>query len=346
MSNIKKPVLKVLSGINSSSPPIWLMRQAGRYLPEYREIRSKSSSFLEMCYNSDLAAEITLQPITRFGFDAAIIFSDILVIPDALGQQVNFKKNEGPILDRIVNLNDIKNLSITNLSDHLSPIYSAISKVKKVLPKSVTLIGFSGAPWTLAAYMIQGKGNSKFEKLIHFAQNHPTNFKVLIDLLVEAIVQHLSEQIKSGAEVVQIFDTWASIADEKLFNSWCINPVKKIKQNLQLKHPKTPIISFPKGSKRFLMEYLKQTSIKAISLDNTISLDWANQTLPKDVIFQGNLDPLLLLGSLKKMEDATIKIIDTLGDRPHIFNLGHGVNKETNPDSVAELVRIVRNYNG
>jgi uroporphyrinogen decarboxylase len=322
-------------------PPLWLMRQAGRYLPEYRALRRRAGDFLELCYSPGLAAEATLQPVRRYGFDAAILFSDILVIPDALGCAVSFEQGAGPRLRPVSDETAIAGLRRDRLLEHLAPVYEAIRQVRRSLPAETALIGFAGAPWTLAAYMIEGGTSSEFYAARAFALSRPDAFATLISALSEAVVEHLSAQIAAGADVVQLFDSWAGILPEPEFERWCQAPARKIVTRLKARHPEVPIIAFPRGAGARYRNYAQAVPVAGLSLDATVPLAWARAALP-DVCLQGNLDPAALLaGGAVACREAG-RIVAALRDRPFVFNLGHGVLPQTDPQAVAALVDFVK----
>ncbi len=332
-------IIKILSEKKSQEiPPIWIMRQAGRYLPEYRAIRSDVKDFLSLCYNPQLASEVTLQPIKRFDLDAAIIFSDILVIPHALGVEVNFVKNEGPKLGKF-NLADLKT---SNIEKHLQPVFEALSLTKSRLDKNKALIGFSGAPWTLACYMIEGGGSKSFEEVRRFAIEKESEFKILIDILTESVIEYLSLQIKAGADVVKLFDSWAGVLPPVELQKWVINPTKKIVTRLKEKHSQTPIIAFPRGIANSYKNYAREVKADAIALDQTVDRNWAKENI--NSVLQGNLDNFLLaFGSKEKIENEVCSILKEFRDKSFIFNLGHGILPETPIENVELLIKLIRN---
>ena len=336
-----KPFLRALAGEVVTPPPIWLMRQAGRYLPEYRDIRTRSSEFLDFCYSPDLAVEATLQPIRRFDFDASILFSDILVVPDALGQDVAFREGEGPVLAPLETAADISRLDLIGLTDRLAPVYEIVERVRAGLPGSVALIGFAGAPWTLATYMIEGRGGSDFGTVRRWAYSGDS-FAALIDLLVDAVVDHLTAQIRHGAEAVQLFDSWAGVLSESQFRHWVITPTREIVRRLGDAFPGVPVIGFPRGAGALFAAYVRETGVAAVSLDSGVPLSWAADTLQPLCTVQGNLDNLALIAGGEVMELETRRILDALSKGPFVFNLGHGVLPDTSPEHVAELVALVR----
>jgi uroporphyrinogen decarboxylase len=337
-----KPLLRALDGIQEPVPPIWLMRQAGRYLPEYRALREKAGGFLDLCFDPRSAAEITLQPIRRFGFDAAILFSDILVVPHALGQRVTFTEGEGPQLDAIADVTALKRLKREIDPERLEPVYEAIGRVKQDLPAAVTLLGFCGAPWTLATYMIAGRGTVDQGPARLFAYRHPQAFSELIDLLVEASVSYLTRQFAAGVDAVQIFDTWAGVLPAGEFQNWCIEPCARIVTAVRRKIRNAKIIGFPRGAGTGLTSYLQAVAVDAVGLDWTIDLAFArNHIQPKRPV-QGNLDPLALLAGGAALDRATDAILQAFADGPFIFNLGHGVLPDTPIAHVERLVSRIR----
>lgn len=338
---ISKKFLKVLAGQKSATPPIWLMRQAGRYLPEYRQICAQTPSFMEFCYNPALAAEATLQPIRRFGFDAAIIFSDILVIPDALGQKVSFDSGEGPRLDPITSVHQIEQIEELSI-EKLNPVFEAIDRVKGHLPAETALIGFCGAPWTLASYMIAGKGTPDQAPARLFAYRYPAAFQMLIDKLVSASISYLKRQFDAGAEVVQIFDSWAGVLPAAEFDLWCLKPAEKIVSEVQKQFGKGKVIAFPRGAGTHLPNYAQTVKAAALGLDTTCDLNWAKDNVSEEVVLQGNLDPLVLLAGGKALELAIDEILKKCENRRHIFNLGHGILPQTPIEHVEALLKRVR----
>jgi uroporphyrinogen decarboxylase len=318
------------------------MRQAGRYLPEYRAIREKLPSFLDLCLNPKLAAEITLQPIRRFGFDAAILFSDILVVPHALGQPVSFEGGEGPRLDALAETAALARLRGELDHGALAPIYETIARVKQDLPPAVALLGFCGAPWTVATYMIAGRGTVDQRPARMFAYQHPEAFAKLIDLLVEASASYLIRQFEAGVDAVQIFDTWAGILPDDEFRKWCIGPVAKIVGIVRQRISGARIIGFPRGAGTKLEAYLEAVPVDAVGLDWMIDPGFARHRIAPKRVIQGNLDPLALLAGGAVLDQATDAILEAFGQRPFIFNLGHGVLPETPVAHVDRLVARVR----
>lgn len=336
--------LETLAGRRFATPPIWLMRQAGRYLPEYRAVRATTKSFLEFCYTPDKAVEVTLQPIRRFGFDAAIIFSDILVVPDALGQKVWFEEGEGPKLEALTDPAQFGKLSRARLGDFLAPVYEAIRQTRAALPRETALLGFAGAPFTLACYMIEGSGSKDFAKVKKWAYAHPESFGLLIDLLVDSVVDHLSNQVEAGADAVQLFDSWAGVLPEEQLFRWSLDPLVRIAKGLRERHPSIPIIAFPRAVGPAALMYRRPDSFSALSIDTGIGAHWAAKELQPHICVQGNLDPIMLVAGGAALEREARRILDKLGHGSFVFNLGHGVVPQTPPEHVAQLVEIVRNW--
>lgn len=320
--------------------PIWFMRQAGRYMKEYLEVRSNLESFLDLCYNPDKASEVTMQPIDKFDFDMSIIFSDILVIPHALGQKVEFIKNKGPVLNVSENNNHIDLLQFNE--EALYPVYKAIKLTRAKLPKEKSLIGFSGAPWTLSTYMIEGGTTKDFAKVKSFMYADEQKFDYLIDILVDTTSKHLINQIEAGCDSVKIFDSWASVLNEKQFYKYSILPTKKIVQNIRSKYPDTPIIGFPKGAGISYPQYAKETGIDILAFDQNISPKWIKDNTK--IALQGNLDPVLLASNVDKAIAYSKDLINLMQDRAFIFNLGHGILPITPVDNVEKIVNFVKEY--
>ena len=337
-----KPLLRVLAGMRQAIPPLWLMRQAGRYLPEYRAVREKAGSFLDLCFDAKRAADVTLQPIRRFGFDAAILFSDILVVPHALGQRVTFEEGEGP---RLSALKDPAALSALRREiDHvqLDPVYQAIELVKQDLPRSTALLGFCGAPWTLATYMIAGCGTVDQFPARLFAYRFPEAFATLIDILVEASASYLTRQFVAGVDAVQIFDSWAGILPADEFRKWCIEPCSRIVAAVRQHVPQAKIIGFPRGGGTELERYLEAVAVDAVGLDWTVELAFARDHIQTRRPVQGNLDPLALLVGGVALDRSVDAILEAFSAGPFIFNLGHGVLQDTPIAHVERLIARVR----
>ncbi|TIL30401.1 uroporphyrinogen decarboxylase [Mesorhizobium sp.] len=333
-------MLDVLKGKALSPPPLWMMRQAGRYLPEYRETRRRAGSFLDLCYNPDLAVEVTLQPIERFGFDASILFSDILVVPHALGRDVRFEEGRGPLLTPI-SATEIAALDGETFHVNLEPVYETVRRLRTKLPDQTTLIGFCGAPWTVATYMIAGHGTSDQAPARLFAYREPAAFLQLLKVLADHSAAYLIRQIEAGADVVQIFDSWSGVLDEVSFEAFCVRPVAEIVRQVRAAHPDIPIIGFPKGAGAHYRSYRQKTGVTGLGLDWTVPLTTAKE-LQRDGAVQGNLDPLRLVAGGKALSDGVDAILEALGDRPLIFNLGHGITPETPIAHVEAMVKLVR----
>ncbi len=354
----EKPLLAALAGEQKSRPPLWLMRQAGRYLPEYRALREKAGGFLEMVYNPDLAAEATMQPVRRFGMDGAILFSDILVIPQALGIGLRFAEGEGPVLEAVRPGDPLPVFEKQKLEMRLAPVYETVRRVREGLQaesfSDTALIGFAGAPWTVACYMAEGGSSRDFAKARTWAREDAAGFGRLIDLVTEATIEYLNGQISAGAEAIQLFDSWAGLlvpggnshshSETDTYARWVIEPAQRIISAIRARFPDVPIIAFPRGSGELYAEYARQTGADAIGIDQDISPGWAAENLQKKTAVQGNLDPQSLLAGGAEMGRAARAILDCLGGGPFIFNLGHGVIKETPPEHVAQLVDVVRSW--
>ncbi|MDN3646889.1 uroporphyrinogen decarboxylase [Pontixanthobacter aestiaquae] len=335
-------LLETLRGNRAEQTPMWLMRQAGRYLPEYRELRADKGGFLELVYDTDGAAEVTLQPIRRFGFDGAILFSDILIIPYAMGQKLEFLAGEGPKLSP--KLVDHTLSSLEAVPERLSPIYDTVAKVVAGLGPETTMLGFAGSPWTVATYMTAGEGSRDQHETRAMAYRDPAAFGAIIDAIGEMTVGYLSGQIKAGAEAVQLFDSWSGTLAPSEFERWVIAPNAKIVSELRKIHPDTPIIGFPKGAGEKLPAYIRETGVDAAGIDETVDPAWVASVLPDDLPVQGNLDPLLLLAGGEALDVAAKRILEAFADRPHVFNLGHGIGQFTPIAHVEQLVATVRNW--
>ncbi len=339
----QKPLLATVLGQRQERPPIWIMRQAGRYLPEYREVRTRAKNFLELCYSPDLATEVTLQPLRRFDLDAAILFSDILVIPDALGQSVRFEAGEGPILDP-VSVESIAGLGKDRSAlDHLAPVLETVRRLRAALAPEKTLIGFCGSPWTVATYMIGGRGSPDQAAARIFALRHPEAFAALLDVLIETSVDYLVAQLEAGADVVQLFESWALNLDDAAFAAQVIEPNRRIVESVRARVPNAPIIGFPRGAAGNLARYAAETGVNALGLDYATPLDFAAKHLPASLPVQGNLDPLRLVAGGAQLDERVDQIIAGFAGRPHVFNLGHGIVPETPIAHVERLVNRVKN---
>ena len=337
-----KAILRVLEGEPVWPLPVWIMRQAGRYLPEYRETRKQAGSFLDLCYNPRLAEEVTLQPIRRFGFDASILFSDILVIPHALGQEVRFVENEGPKLDPVTSDRDFSRLADEIPLERLEPVFETLDRLRGSLPKETTLLGFCGAPWTVASYMIAGKGTPDQAPARLTAYRDPAFMDALIDRLVRASTAYLVRQIDAGAEAVQIFESFGSALPPALFDRLSLEPIRRLVDGLKAARPQAKVIVFVRGGGSHLQRFASAGIGDALALDWTLDPAQVLPTLPNTLATQGNLDPLALIAGGEALEKGVDYILATVKGRPHIFNLGHGILPETPVDHVAQLIARVR----
>lgn len=331
----KPPLIAALQGEATPQVPFWFMRQAGRYLPEYRELRKNCGSFLNLCFNPELACEVTLQPLKRFDMDAAILFSDILVVPHALGQQLDFMEGEGP------RLGPLRIASLKLQEKKLEPIYETVRRVRQNLAPEKALIGFAGSPWTVACYMVQGQGGNDFPVTRQFAEVQPEKFKELLSIITDATVQYLRGQIAAGAQAIQLFDSWANLLNRQQFVEWSIAPTREIVRKLKAAHPDIPIIGFPRAvTGPFYKRFAEETGVDALGLDHLAAFD----TFPPKFCLQGNLDPVLLLKGGQEMKDAALRILNAAGKRPFVFNLAHGIIKDTPPEHVAQLSSTIREF--
>ncbi|WP_373489721.1 uroporphyrinogen decarboxylase [Parasphingorhabdus sp.] len=336
----QKILLQTLLGKKTEQTPVWLMRQAGRYLPEYRELRAQKGGFLELCYDAEAAAEVTIQPIKRFGFDGAILFSDILIVPHAMGQKLWFEAGEGPRL--APKLLDASLASLERAPEHFEAIYATVRNVAAQLGDETTFMGFAGSPWTIATYMVNGQGSKDQAATRRFAYQDEAAFSELINAIVDNTVTYLLGQIKAGVDAVQLFDSWAGSLSPAQFEKWVIAPNADIISRLKAVHPDLPIIGFPKGAGAKLIAYASETGASAIGLDETIDPVWAHKNLPADLPLQGNLDPLALIAGGEALETSVRHILQIFEDRPHIFNLGHGILPDTPIEHVEKLLTLVR----
>ena len=338
-----KPILRALRGEILPTPPIWMMRQAGRYLPEYRATREKAGDFLALCYNSDLAAEVTLQPIRRYGFDAAILFADILLLPQALGADLWFEPGEGPRLSTVTTMAGVKALKPADaVHDHLAPVYQTLRIVAQELPRETTLIGFAGAPWTVATYMIAGRGTPDQGPAHALKSADRAAFAALIDRITGATVEYLSMQVQAGAEVVKLFDSWAGSLKGQDFADFAVKPTARIIAALKSRHPGLPIIAFPREAGAGYIGFAKATGADCVALDNSLTPEWAAEQVQTTGCVQGNLAPAHLVTGGQNLIDATRRVVNAFRHGPHIFNLGHGITPDANPDNVALMVETVR----
>ena len=335
-----KPMLRALAGEKLERPPWWLMRQAGRYLPEYRALRAKAPDFVSFCLTPELAAEATLQPVRRFGMDAAILFADILLVPQALGQKLWFGE-DGPMLEPIRETSGVAKLDIGPVAARLEPVCETVRRCRAGLPEDTALIGFAGAPWTVATYMVEGGGSRDYRQVKAWAYRDPDGFFALIELIAEATIAYLSAQIEAGVEAVQLFDSWAGVLPEPEFRRWVIEPTRHVVAALKTRFPAVPIIGFPRGAGLLYESYVVETAVDAIGLDTTLPGDYARERLQPQATVQGNLDPVLLLVGGEKLSQAVAEIRAALGKGPFIFNLGHGVLPQTPPEHVEALAQIL-----
>ena len=339
-----KPLLSALRGERQTSVPFWYMRQAGRYLPEYRKLRADAGDFLDLCYSPDLAVEVSLQPLRRYDMDGVILFSDILVVPDALGIGLRYVAGEGPQLDALDRRDPLPVYEREKFIAHLSPVFETLRGITVSAPASATVIGFAGAPWTVATYMIEGGSSRDFAKTKSWAFQDPQSFQNLIDLLIESTSDYLSAQIDAGADVVQIFDSWAGVLPELALQRWSLAPILEIVRRVRQKHPDVPVIAFPRGAGISYAAYAESAGISAVSLDSTIPLSWAAAHLQPHAAVQGNLDPLLLVcGGAPLLAEAE-RILAALSGGPFVFNLGHGIVPQTPPEHVAALSEFIRGW--
>ncbi|MET0723521.1 MAG: uroporphyrinogen decarboxylase [Tardiphaga sp.] len=341
-----KPFLDVLNGHRQNVPPLWMMRQAGRYLPEYREVRAQAGGFLDLCFNPDFAAEVTLQPIRRFNFDAAIIFSDILVIPYALGRSVRFEVGEGPRLDPLDTPEQVATLNPGADFSKLEPVFEALRRVRAQLDPTIALIGFCGAPWTVATYMVAGKGTPDQGPARMMAYRHPEAFAKIIDAIVENSITYLLGQLKAGADVLQIFDTWAGVLPPREFQRWSVEPTKRIVDGVRAKVPNAKIIGFPRGAGALLPGYVAATGVDAVSIDWAAEPAFIREHVQSKVAVQGNLDPLVLIAGGDALDRAVDDVLANYASGRLIFNLGHGIQPETPIAHVEQMVKRVRDFRG
>lgn len=344
MTEPSKPFLQALQGKTLTTPPFWFMRQAGRYLPEYRELRKNARNFLEFCYTPDCAVEATLQPLRRFSPDAAILFCDILVIPDALGQKVEFREGEGPVLERLRGNGDLARLKSEGVCDHLAPVFETVRRLAAEIPEKTALIGFAGSPWTVATYMVEGRGKTDFSRALGWDTEDRAGFARLMGILVDATAAYLIEQVANGAEVLQLFDTWAGALNEDQFRRLVIAPTKAIVEKVRAVYPDIPFIGFPRGAERLYLAYVAETGVNGVGIDSDLNLQFAANELQKMCVVQGNLDPLLVVEGGDKMKTAAAEILGAFGNGPFVFNLGHGVVPQTPVENVIELARQITSW--
>jgi uroporphyrinogen decarboxylase len=342
--NKDKTILRALAGERQETPPIWMMRQAGRYLPEYRATRAEAGDFLSLCYNSDLAAEVTLQPIRRYGFDAAILFADILLLPQALGVDLWFETGEGPRMSTTTTADELAGLRATaDIHETLNPIYETVRILSRELPCETTLIGFAGAPWTVATYMIAGRGTKDQGPAHALKAENRAVFEGILERLTEATIEYLSKQIEAGAEVVKLFDSWAGSLKGEDFVKYALNPAAKITQALKQRHPGIPVIAFPREAGDGYIGFAKATGADCIAIDNSVSAEWVAQNVQPDSCVQGNLASSHMVTGGDDLIIETKRIVNALKGGPHIFNLGHGITPDANPDNVQIMINTIRN---
>jgi len=337
-----KNLLEVLSGAAVKPPPVWMMRQAGRHLPEYLETRARSKDFLDFCYTPSLAAEATLQPIRRYGMDGAILFADILLILDAMGLGVTFEKGEGPLVEQISEPADLKRVSVQTAADRLSPVYETVARVKAALPSSVTLIGFAGSPWTVSLYAVEGRGKTDKSLAWRWAHGRPDELAAVMDQIGEATAHYLARQVEAGADALMLFDSWAEGLPDNIFREVIIKPTQKLVTRLREMGITVPVIGFPRGAGVMLPEYVRETGVTAVGLDTAASPAFVNAGLPAGFPVQGHLDPLLLIEGGARLDARVLELLDAYRGRPHIFNLGHGIRPETPIAHVERVLDLIR----
>ncbi len=336
----KRVVLEVLKGKTVFPPPVWLMRQAGRYLPEYRATRARAGSFLDLCYSPDMAVEVTLQPIRRFGFDASILFSDILVVPHALGRDLRFEEGRGPLMTPL-KVDDVGSLAVEGFHERLAPVYETVKRLRSELPAETTLIGFCGAPWTVATYMIAGHGTPDQAPARLFSHRDPKALRLLLNRLADVSAEYLARQVDAGADAVQIFESWAGVLDEPSFQAFCVEPVRRLVRAFKARHPDVPVIGFPRGAGALYDDYRQRTGVNALGLDWTVPFPQARK-LQADGAVQGNLDPQRLVAGGSALAEGVDRILAELGKGPLIFNLGHGITPETPVGHVEAMLERIR----
>ena len=338
-----KKLLKALAGESQKTPPVWIMRQAGRYLPEYRELRATAGGFLDLCYNPEFATEVTLQPIRRFGFDAAILFADILLVPQALGMKLWFETGEGPRLEPVTNLAEINNLKpVDEIHETLSPVYETVSRLSEALPSETTLIGFAGAPWTVATYMVAGRGTPDQGPARRLMYQDPAAFQRLIDIITDATIEYLARQVEAGAEVVKLFDSWAGALSGSTFGQYALKPAVKIATELKKRFPNLKFIGFPRGAGGGYIEFADTGVFDGLALDSSVPATWARDNLQNKVAVQGNLDPMMMITGGDMLVSETQRLLDILGSGPYIFNLGHGITPEGKPENIEKMLKVIR----
>lgn len=339
----QKTILRALGGETLATPPIWMMRQAGRYLPEYRATRAQAGDFLKLCYNSELAAEVTLQPIRRYGFDAAILFADILLLPQALGADLWFETGEGPRLSTVSTMAEVEALKPKDaIHDTLAPIYETVRILARALPAQTTLIGFAGAPWTVATYMIAGQGSKDQGRAHALKAADRATFSALIDVITDATIEYLSMQVLAGAEVIKLFDSWAGSLKGQDFADFAVKPAARITAALKARHPGLPVIAFPREAGAGYIGFAKATGADCVAIDNSVSPDWAAEHIQITGCVQGNLAPEHMVTGGDALVSETLRVVNAFRGGPHIFNLGHGITPDANPDNVTLMIETVR----
>jgi len=342
-----RPMMRALRGETLPVPPVWMMRQAGRYLPEYRAVRARARTFLDLCYTPELAAEVTLQPIRRFGFDAAILFADILLVPHALGANLVFVEGEGPRLSTVTTPDDLARLAPADaVHATLAPVYETVRQVRAALPAEVPLIGFAGAPWTVATYMIAGRGTPDQAPARLLAYRDPETFDALIERIIAATTGYLLAQVAAGAEIVKLFDSWAGALPGPLFHRYAVEPARRIAQAVRAAYPEVPVIGFPRGAGAGYASFAAAAGVQALALDTSVDAAWAAHELQPRLCVQGNLDPLLLVAGGPALDRATRATVAAFAGGPHVFNLGHGITPEADPANVERMLRAIRGAQG
>ena len=339
----QKKLLKALAGESQKTPPVWIMRQAGRYLPEYRELRATAGGFLDLCYNPEFATEVTLQPIRRFGFDAAILFADILLVPQALGMKLWFETGEGPRLEPVTNMAEIKGLkSVDEIHETLNPVYETVKRLSEELPKETTLIGFAGAPWTVATYMVAGRGTPDQGPARRLMYQDPIAFQTLIDLVTDSTIEYLAKQVEAGAEVVKLFDSWAGALSGSTFEQYALKPAVKIATELKRRFPTLKFIGFPRGAGGGYISFADTGVFDGLAMDSSVPAEWARDNLQSKTAVQGNLDPMHMITGGDMLVSETHRLLEILGNGPYIFNLGHGITPEGKPENIEKMLKVIR----
>jgi len=337
-----KKLLRVLHGERFQKPPVWMMRQAGRHLPEYLELRARAKDFLDFCYTPSLAAEATLQPVRRYGMDGAILFADILLVLDAMGLGVDFEKGVGPVVEQISGPQDLDRVPAIKAADRLSPVYETVSRVRSALPPETILIGFAGSPWTVSLYAIEGRGKTDKSDAWRWAHGRPQDLAAVMDKVGEATAEYLARQVAAGADALMLFDSWAEGLPDNIFREVIIAPTKRLVERLRAMGVTVPVIGFPRGAGVMLEAYAKETGVTAVGLDTAAVPSFVNSVLPPDMPVQGHLDPLLLIEGGPRMDARVRELMAAYAGRPHIFNLGHGIRPETPIVNVERVLQILR----